>query len=76
MESGSHPYEKHVEKLFAASRIGPLKNSRVASTKRKDEEGTELSVAKETQAQSAQSKFHREEKEGRGEGCTSEKRIW
>ena len=49
---------------------------KMASIKRKDEEGTELSVAKETQAQSAQSKFHREEKEGRGEGCTSEKRIW
>ena len=45
-----------------------IKNPRAASTDPKDERGVEISVARKNSAQSARSKFQREEPEGIGEG--------
>ena len=68
MEGGSFPSETYGIKLFAASRISSLKNPRAASADAEDERDVEISVFRETPAQSAQSKFQREEPEGIGEG--------
>ena len=68
---GSPPWKADLTrgmKLFAASRVRSLKNPRAIPMDAKNERGVGISVAKKNSAQSARSKFQREELEGRLEG--------